>query len=126
VPQRLEVRGEVFQPVEAFRKLNREREEAGLPVFANPRNPAAGSLKQLDPRITAARPLVFVSHGTGEVEGLGTGTHWETLHALAPPGLPPLALSRGLRTVDDVFTLFDELDTRRDALGYEIDGLVVK
>ncbi len=126
VPPRLEVRGEVFQPVEAFRKLNREREEAGLPVFANPRNSAAGSLKQLDPRITAARPLAFVSHGTGEVEGLGTATHWETLQALAALGLRPVPMSRILGTLDDVFGLFDDLDARRDALGYEIDGLVVK
>src|SRR5689334_5538645 len=125
-PALLEVRGEVYLPVAAFRKLNREREEAGQPVFANPRNAAAGSLKQLDPRITASRPLDFVAHGTGEVRGLSTATHWDTLQALADIGLRPVAMSRVLPSLDDVFAFFDELEARRDALGYEIDGLVVK
>jgi DNA ligase (NAD+) len=125
-PELLEVRGEVYLPLEPFRKLNREREEAGHPVFANPRNAAAGSLKQLDPRITASRPLDFVAHGTAEVRGLSTATHWDTLQALAGMGLRPVALSRVLASLDDVFAFFDELEARRDALGYEIDGLVVK
>jgi DNA ligase (NAD+) len=126
VPARLEARGEVFLTVDAFRKLNREREEAGLPAFANPRNAAAGSLKQLDPRITAARPLTFVCHGTGEAPGLGTRTHWDTLQTLAATGLRPVPMSRVLTTLDDVFAFFDELEAARDGLGYEIDGLVVK
>jgi DNA ligase (NAD+) len=126
VPELLEVRGEVYLPLEPFRKLNREREEAGQPVFANPRNAAAGSLKQLDPRITASRPLDFVAHGTGEVRGLSTATHWDTLQALAGMGLRPVAMSRVLASLDEVFAFFDELEARRDALGYEIDGLVVK
>jgi DNA ligase (NAD+) len=126
VPELLEVRGEVYLPIAAFRKLNREREEAGQPVFANPRNAAAGSLKQLDPRITASRPLEFVSHGTGEVRGLRLASHWDTLQALAATGLKPVPMSRVLPTLADVFALFDELEQRRDALDYEIDGLVVK
>src|SRR5213593_525297 len=77
-PELLEVRGEVYLPLRAFQKLNREREEAGQPVFANPRNAAAGSLKQLDPAITAARPLDFVCHGVGEIRGARFATHWET------------------------------------------------
>src|SRR5439155_1160417 len=86
------VRGEVYLPLRAFQKLNREREEAGQPVFANPRNAAAGSLKQLDPAITAARPLDFVCHGVGEIRGARFATHWETLQALADAGLkPPIA-----------------------------------
>src|SRR5262249_25213723 len=125
-PARLEARGEVFLPSDAFRKVNGEREEAGLPAFANPRNAAAGSLKQLDPRITAARPLTFVCHGTGEIRGLEPRTHWDTLQALAAMGLRPVPMSRVLATLDDVFAFFDELEAARDGLGYEIDGLVVK
>jgi DNA ligase (NAD+) len=126
LPELLEVRGEVYLPIAAFRKLNREREEAGQPVFANPRNAAAGSLKQLDPRITASRPLEFVCHGAGEVRGRRLGTHWDTLQALGAMGLKPVPMSRVLPTLDDVFGLFEELERRRDALDYEIDGLVVK
>jgi DNA ligase (NAD+) len=126
VPELLEVRGEVFLPIAAFRRLNREREEAGQPPFANPRNAAAGSLKQLDPRITAARPLDFVCHGTGEIRGLRPRTHWDTLQALAAEGLKPVPLSRVLARLDDIFAFFAELEAGRDHLPYEIDGLVVK
>src|SRR5712691_7254982 len=79
VPDLLEVRGEVYLPIEAFRRLNREREEAGQPVFANPRNAAAGSLKQLDPRVTASRPLDLVCHGVGERRGTKLPTLWAVL-----------------------------------------------
>jgi DNA ligase (NAD+) len=109
-----------------FRRLNREREEAGLPAFANPRNAAAGSLKQLDPRITASRPLDFVCHGLGEAKGLRATTHWDVLQALGAMGLKPVPMSRVLGTLDDVIAFFDDLEAQRDALGYEIDGLVVK
>src|SRR5262249_20295006 len=126
IPQRLEVRGEVYLPIAAFRKLNREREEAGQPVFANPRNAAAGSLKQLDPRITASRPLALVCHGTGELDGRRLPTHWDRLQALAALGLKPVPMSRVVGTLDEVFALFEELERGRDALAYEIDGLVVK
>src|SRR5213594_2765067 len=126
VPDLVEVRGEVFLPIAAFRRLNREREEAGEPAFANPRNAAAGSLKQLDPAITAARPLDFVCHGIGEIRGARFATHWETLQALADAGLKPVPMSRVCETLDGVFALFAELEEKRDRLDYEIDGLVVK
>jgi DNA ligase (NAD+) len=125
-PALLEVRGEVYLPIEAFRRLNREREEAGETPFANPRNAAAGSLKQLDPRITAGRALDFVCHGTAELRGLHVRTHWDTLQALAGLGLKPVPMSRRLETLDDVCAFFAELEAGRDRLGYEIDGLVVK
>ena len=125
-PELLEVRGEVYLPLEAFQKLNREREEAGQPVFANPRNAAAGSLKQLDPAVTAARPLDVVCHGVGEIRGARFATHWETLQALAYAGLKPVPMSRVCETLDGVFALFAELEEKRDRLDYEIDGLVVK
>src|SRR5437899_1931878 len=125
-PELLEVRGGVYLPLRAFQKLNREREEAGQPVFANPRNAAAGSLKQLDPAITAARPLDFVCHGVGEIRGARFATHWETLQALADAGLKPVPMSRVCETLDEVVALFAELETKRDRLDYEIDGLVIK
>jgi len=125
-PELLEVRGEVYLPLRAFQKLNREREEAGQPVFANPRNAAAGSLKQLDPAITAARPLDFVCHGVGEIRGARFATHWETLQALADAGLKPVPMSRVCDTLEDVVAFFAELEAKRDRLGYEIDGVVVK
>ena len=89
LPARLEVRGEVYLPVAAFRALNREREEAGQPVFANPRNSAAGSLKQLDPRMTASRPLELACHGVGAIEGVTVRTHHGLLQAFADWGLRP-------------------------------------
>jgi DNA ligase (NAD+) len=126
LPALLEVRGEVYLPIEAFRRVNREREEAGQPVFANPRNSAAGSLKQLDPGITASRPLEFVAHGVGEVHGIRFATHWDTLEALAGFGLRPVPRSQVLPALDDVRALFATVETERDGLPYEIDGLVVK
>src|SRR4030095_9417634 len=90
LPALLEVRGEGYLPIRAFRELNREREEAGLPPFANPRNAAAGSLKQLDPRVTASRPLDFFCHGTGTIEGTGHQTHWDVLRELVGLGVQPV------------------------------------
>jgi DNA ligase (NAD+) len=126
VPELLEVRGEVYLPIAAFRRLNREREEAGLAPFANPRNSTAGSLKQLDPKISASRPLDLVCHGTGEVRGVDFATHWDTIQGLAELGLKPVPKSRVLPTLDDVFAFFEALEAERDELPYEIDGLVVK
>src|SRR5439155_213734 len=103
-----------------------EREEAGQPVFANPRNAAAGSLKQLDPAIAAALPLDFVCHEVSEIRGARVATHWETLQALADAGLKPVPLSRVCDTLEDVVAFFAELEAKRDRLGYEIDGLVIK
>src|SRR5947207_2812653 len=125
-PELLAVRGEVYLPLKAFQKLNREREEAGQPVFANPRDAGAGSLKQLDHAVTAARPLDVVCHGVGEIRGARFATHWETLQALADAGLKPVPMSRVCETLDEVFALFAELEEKRDRLDYEIDGLVVK
>ncbi len=126
VPARLEVRGEVYLPVAAFRALNREREEAGQPVFANPRNSAAGSLKQLDPRITASRPLALACHGVGELAGAAVRTHHELLQAFADWGLRPPPRHRLARTLDDVTDAFAALERARDDLPFEVDGLVVK
>ena len=126
LPARLEVRGEVYLPIAAFRALNREREEAGQPVFANPRNATAGSLKQLDSRITASRPLDLVCHGVGELDGVKPETHAGLLATLGDLGLKPVPQSRVLETLDDVDAYYDELAAQRDALPFEIDGVVVK
>jgi len=126
IPKRLEIRGEVFLPLKAFQKMNRDREEQGQSVFANPRNAAAGSLKQLDPTITAKRPLDIFFHGTGIIEEVQFATHCEFREGLEQWGLKPVPLGRLCRGVQEIFRYRDEMEARRDQLPYEIDGLVVK
>jgi DNA ligase (NAD+) len=126
IPKRLEIRGEVFLPLKAFQKMNRDREEQGQSVFANPRNAAAGSLKQLDPTITAKRPLDIFFHGTGIIEEVQFATHCEFREGLEQWGLKPVPLGRLCRGVQEIFRYRDEMEARREQLPYEIDGLVVK
>ena len=125
-PRRLEVRGEVFLSRQAFQKINREREEEGEPVFANPRNAAAGSLKQLDSRITAKRPLDMYCYGFGSVEGASFASYAEFRAALMDWGLKPVPRGQVCRGVDQVLAYRDDIESQRDALPYEIDGLVIK
>lgn len=125
-PDRVEVRGEVFLSRAAFQKINREREEEGQPVFANPRNAAAGSLKQLDSAITAKRPLDLFCYGVGAVTGVEFPTHAEFRNTLMDWGLKPIPSARICRGVDEILKYRDEMEARRDDLPYEIDGLVVK
>ena len=126
IPRRLEIRGEVFLPLAAFQKMNREREDEGRAVFANPRNAAAGSLKQLDSTITAKRPLDIFCHGAGIVEGISFTSHWEFREAIQQWGLKPVPLGRVCHGLAEVFRYRDEIEARRDELPFEIDGLVVK
>jgi DNA ligase (NAD+) len=126
VPQRLEVRGEVFIAVEAFKTFNRERADQGLPVFANPRNAAAGSLRQLDSKITARRPLEVFFYGIGMAEGLKFETHWEMLQGLHRLGLRINPLIRPQIKITDVVEFHRELESQRQGLPYDIDGMVVK
>lgn len=126
IPRRLEVRGEVFLPTEPFRHLNRERAAAGEPLFANPRNATAGSLKQLDSTVTAKRPLDLFCHGLGRIEGITFATHWEFTEALKSWGLKPIPDRKVCQSLTAVFAFFDALEKRRDNLPYEIDGVVVK
>ena len=125
-PERLEVRGEVFLSRDAFQLMNREREEESQPVFANPRNAAAGSLKQLDSAITAKRPLDLFCHGSGIISGVQFATHLEFLDAIKDWGLKPVPFIRICRSLKEILGYQDEMETRRDELPYEIDGLVVK
>lgn len=123
----IDVRGEVFMNVADFEQLNRKRAEEGMPVFANPRNASAGAVRQLDPGITAKRPLRFFAHGVGRLEGASVGTHWEYLNALAALGLPVnLSNSRKCVGIDRVLEHYARLRERRTELPYEIDGVVIK
>jgi DNA ligase (NAD+) len=131
-PRRLEVRGEVFLSRNAFQQMNREREEEGRPVFANPRNAAAGSLKQLDSSITARRPLDIFCHGYGVVESAtlsvrpGFRTHFEFREAIQQWGIKPVPFGRLCVGLKEIYQYRDDMEARRDELPYEIDGLVVK
>jgi len=125
-PRLLEARGEVFLPLDAFRKINREREERGEPLFANPRNAAAGSLRQLDPRVTAARPLDIFCYGLGVVEGASPSTHLESLELLKNSGLRVNPFVKLLAGIEAAIEYHDELEARRDSLNYELDGAVLK
>ena len=126
IPTRLEVRGEVFLSNEAFRQLNAERAAADEPLFANPRNATAGSLKQLDSTVTAKRPLDVFCHGLGQIEGVSLASHAEFVRAVQAWGLKPVPYGRVCRTLPEVFAAFEELERDRDALPFEIDGVVVR
>jgi len=126
-PPRFEVRGEVFLPKAGFKKLNQERAEEGLPLFANPRNAAAGSVRQLDPRITAKRPLDIYIYMLGYAEDKATPpTHWETMEYLKSLGFkinPNNALLTTIEQVEEYHHIWVE---KKESLPYEADGIVVK
>ena len=126
IPALLEVRGEVYLSLEAFQKINREREENGEPPFANPRNAAAGSLRQLDSRITARRPLSLYCYAPGSVDGALFLSQHDFLTAAAGWGLPVNPLARLVENVDGAVDYYHEMQAQREALPYEIDGTVVK
>jgi DNA ligase (NAD+) len=125
-PKVLEVRGEVFMDKNGFAQLNRERSEAGLPLFANPRNAAAGSLKQLDPAIVAQRPLGVVFYGTGAVEGVDVDLHSEIFPLLKKLGLPATERWWMADSLDKIFLAIHELDRLRHDFPYQTDGAVMK
>jgi len=126
-PPRFEVRGEVFLPKAGFDKLNQERAEEGLPLFANPRNAAAGSVRQLDPRITAKRPLDIYIYMIGYAEGKTTPpTHWETMEYLKSLGFKINSDNSLFATIEQVEQYYHTWEERRESLPYEADGIVVK
>jgi DNA ligase (NAD+) len=126
-PDRLEVRGEVFMASTGFQKMNEERAAAGEPLFANPRNAAAGSLRQLDPRLTARRPLDFYAYGVGDPSALaGCATQGELLDWLSELGFKVNPLVRRCATMEEVISHYHHLLEIRARLDYEIDGMVVK
>ncbi len=126
-PPLLEVRGEVYMDLNDFQQLNRSREEEGLATFANPRNATAGSLRQLDSKITAQRPLRIFCYGVGLIEGERSSCHFKLLERLQDWGLRVnLENTRKLRGIEQVLAWYRELLEQRDQLPYEIDGMVVK
>ena len=125
-PSSLEVRGEVYLSRAAFQKINDERAAAGQPLFANPRNCAAGSVRQLDSRITARRPLDVFIYALGEARGWQPRTQWEMLEAFLKWGFKINPNNRRVETIDDVVAACAEWEHRRETLDYEIDGVVVK
>ena len=126
IPKLLEVRGEVIIPKNGFVKLNEERERNGEPVFANPRNAAAGSLRQLDPKITASRPLDIFLYSPGTIEDLEVNSQWEFLEALKELGLRVNPESKICKGVGEVLEYWNDLTERRHQLDYDADGVVAK
>lgn len=122
----LEIRGEVFMPRAAFEALNRQREEEGQPPFANPRNAAAGSLRQLDPRVTASRNLDLICYEIGYVEGVSFRTHCEVLKQIAAWGFRVSEHWRPAAGVEEVVDFCREWAEKRGSLSYDVDGAVIK
>ncbi len=135
VPQVLEVRGEVFFSLKEFERVNREREEAGEELFMNPRNAAAGTLKNLDPKLVASRKLRFVAHGRGEYvsadsaslsQGEMEGTYWEFLAGIRALGIPTNPGSIRCEGVEEILGAIRSVEMKRRTMDYALDGMVVR
>ncbi|HCG98457.1 MAG: DNA ligase (NAD(+)) LigA [Candidatus Aquicultor primus] len=125
-PETLEVRGEAYLSKEQFKQMNEEREEEGQALFANPRNAAAGSLRQLNPRVTAGRSLDIFIYGLGSISGVSFSNHWETLEFLRKAGLRVSAYSKKVNTMEEAYAYCEEWRERRHTLPFDIDGVVIK
>ena len=126
-PELLEVRGEIILMKSDFEKINIEREKIGEPLFANPRNAAAGSIRQLDPKVAASRKLDLFCHGVGTLsDDIQVKSHSELLSYLQTVGLKTNALRKALHSAEDVAQFYETLDRTRNSLEYEIDGIVLK
>ncbi|MEZ5852142.1 MAG: NAD-dependent DNA ligase LigA [Hyphomicrobiaceae bacterium] len=126
IPDIIDVRGEIYLGHAEFQRLNAQQQQAGEKVFANPRNAAAGSLRQLDPAITAERPLRFFAYAWGEASSLPAGTQTGVVKAYAKWGLPTNALMRQCRSAEELVAYYRDIGERRAGLGYDIDGVVYK
>ena len=128
IPAVLEVRGEVFMYLKDFQKMNQQAATLGEKEFANPRNAAAGSLRQLDSKITAKRPLSFFAYGLGALEPQSwlPATHEELLNAYVELGLPVCPERQVLKSVKEILSFYNEIGAKRDSLPYDIDGVVYK
>ena len=128
IPAVLEVRGEIFMYLNDFQKMNAQAALLGEKEFANPRNAAAGSLRQLDSKITAKRPLSFFAYGIGALEPQSwlPATHEALLNAYVKLGLPVCSERRVLQSVDEILAFYNEIGAKRDTLPYDIDGVVYK
>ncbi len=125
-PDVLEVRGEVYMGKADFLALNKRQEEAGEKVFANPRNAAAGSLRQLDPAVTARRPLSFFAYAWGQTSAAPDGSHWAVLERFRDWGFKVNPLAKLCRDVDEALSLYERIAAQRGTLDYDIDGVVYK
>jgi DNA ligase (NAD+) len=125
-PPLVEVRGEVYMSLPDFAKLNERRAEAGLSTFMNPRNSAAGTIRQLDPKLAAERPLSLWCYAIGATEGISFDTHWEALEWLRDHRFPVHPDVKKLRREDEVVAQCRSWEARRGSLDFEIDGVVVK
>ncbi|MGH8170572.1 MAG: NAD-dependent DNA ligase LigA, partial [Steroidobacteraceae bacterium] len=125
-PEVCEPRGEVYMTRSAFLKLNEEQSAAGRAIFANPRNSAAGSLRQLDPEVTASRPLRFLAYAWGEMSEMPADTQWGMLEWLRLRGFPTNPLSRLCGSLEELLTFHHDIELRRATLNYDIDGVVYK
>ncbi|RKY78822.1 NAD-dependent DNA ligase LigA, partial [candidate division KSB1 bacterium] len=126
IPTRIEIRGEVIMTKADFRRLNEERLRNGEQPFANPRNAASGSVRQLDPAVTASRKLIFFAWGVGGVEGVHFETQWEILQTLREWGFKVYSNIRLCHGLKEAFSYYQELLSLRDELPFEIDGVVFK
>ncbi len=126
MPDVFEIRGEVYMSHKDFTALNKRQEAAGKPTFANPRNAAAGSLRQLDPSITASRPFRFFAYAWGEVSELPGKRHSEVISAFEKWGFKTNPLSKICRSAEEVLKFYHSIEERRADLGYDIDGVVYK
>ncbi|MBI1871719.1 MAG: NAD-dependent DNA ligase LigA [Chlamydiae bacterium] len=126
IPSVLEVKGEVYFDHKGFEKLNQDRIEKGEETFANPRNAASGSLKLLDPRLTAERPLKFFAHGIGLVKGGGFQTHLEVLRMLQSCGIRVVEGYQAASSIESVIKICHEWNKKRKELAFDIDGMVIK
>ena len=125
-PKTIEIRGEVYMTKSDFLAMNEAHAKTGSKIFANPRNAAAGSLRQLDPKITAQRPLKLFAYASGLVEGMDWATHWDFLKQLKAWGFPVNPDAKLCKTLDETLAAYRNLESRRAALDYDIDGIVYK
>jgi DNA ligase (NAD+) len=126
IPERIEIRGEVFIEIDLFRKLNKHRLEEGEQAFANPRNAAAGSLRQLDSKITAKRPLDIFCYGIGMVTGVTFKSHWDVLISLSQWGFNVNPYVQQAKNIHACIDYYHHINNMRKDLPYEIDGIVIK
>lgn len=126
IPANFEVRGELLMPTAGFKKLNQERERAGLATFANPRNFTAGTVRQLDATVTAQRPLDFFAYQLLENGRTYFDRHWKTLEALDTAGFKVNKARKLVHSIDEVWNFIQQWEPKRESLPYEIDGIVVK
>jgi DNA ligase (NAD+) len=126
IPADFEVRGEMLMPIAAFKKMNEEREQKGLSVFANPRNATAGTVRQLEPSITAQRRLDYFTYALLKNGRTHFDRHWETLNALDAVGFKVNGTRKLVNTFDQIWTFIELEEPKREKLPYEIDGIVIK